>query len=104
NLASLMRNIKLLRLRDDKFEAIVAISKQTLVAKDETRAGRRSDDSKLWKDRLNRGIKRRAGQRLEINTKAAPGVLLRPIPGHGILHSRRPLAAEMAESPMVECN
>ena len=71
-----MRNIDFLRLRDNEFEAIVAVSEQIFIAKDETRAGRRTDNPKLWKNRLHRGMKRRAGRRLEINIEAAPS---RPI-------------------------
>ena len=47
---------------------------------------------KLWKDRLHRGMKRRAGQRLEINIKAAPSVLLAPFPNWITLHSPAPSA------------
>jgi hypothetical protein len=82
-----MRNIKRPRLCKNYFEAIIAISEQILIAKDETRARLRSDDAKLWKDRLNRGIKRRARQRLEINTKAVPGVLVAPLPNGIDSHS-----------------
>jgi hypothetical protein len=84
-----MRNIEFLRLRDNEFEAIVAISKQILVAKDKTWAERRSDNSKLWKNRLHRRMKRRPGQRLEINVEAAPGELFAPLPNRIRLHSHR---------------
>jgi hypothetical protein len=40
-------------LRYNESDAVVAISEQTLVAKEKTRAERRSDDAKLGKDGLH---------------------------------------------------
>src|SRR5262245_28262623 len=91
-----MRNIQLWRLRDDDFQAIVAIPKQLVVAKEEPRAKNRSDGAKFGKDRLHRGAKYRAGQGLEIYPKAAPSVLLPPFPNWITLHGHLPLAAEVA--------
>jgi hypothetical protein len=76
----LLRNIQLAALRDNEFKAIVAISEQIFVAKEETWAERRSGDVKLWEDRLHRCIKRSVWRWLEINVKAAPSVLLAPFP------------------------
>ena len=87
-----MGNIQLWRLRDDDFQTVVAIPKQLVVAKEEARAQRRSRGAKFGKNRLCRSAKRRAGQRLEINVKAAPSVPLPPFPNWITLHSPTPLA------------
>src|SRR5262249_15037030 len=51
------------------------------------------------KDRLQRGVKPRAGPRLEIKPKAAPDVLFAPLPNAIRLHSRCALlAAEVAST------
>jgi hypothetical protein len=90
-----MRNIQFWRLlRDDDFQAIVAIPKQFVVAKDGTWTKLRSYKPKLWKGWYQRGMKGRAGQRLEINIQAAPSVPLPPLPNWITLHSHPPLAAE----------
>jgi hypothetical protein len=89
-----MRNIQFWRLRHDNFQAIVAIAKQIVVAKEGPRAHRRSRCAKFGKDRLYRSAKRRAWQRFKINGKAAPGVPLPPFPNWITLHSHPPLAAE----------
>jgi hypothetical protein len=83
-------NSKFLRLSDNEAEAVVAVFEQILVAKPEPWA-ERSNDSKLRQDRFHRGMKRRAGQRLEINSKAAPSVLA-PFSDWITLHSPAPLA------------
>ena len=91
-----MRDIQFWRLRDDDFQAIVAVPKQIVVAKEEPRAKSRSEGAKFGKDRLHQGAKYRAGQGLEINPKAAPSVLLPPFPNWITLHGHLPLAAEVA--------
>jgi hypothetical protein len=48
-----MRNIQFWRLRDDDFQAIVAIPKQLVVAKDGTWTKLRSYKPKLWKTSIN---------------------------------------------------
>ena len=87
-----MRNIQFWRLRDDDFQAIIAIPKQIVVAKKKARAQRRSCCAKFRKDRLCRSAKRRAWQRLETNGKAAPSVPLPPFQNWITLHSPIPLA------------
>src|SRR5262249_45629332 len=82
----------------DDFQAVVAIPKQIVVAKEEPRAQRRLRCAKFGKDRLCRSAKRRAWQRLEINGKAAPSILLPPFPNWITLHSHPPLAAEVAST------
>src|SRR6516162_8147677 len=82
-----MRNIQFWRLRHDNFQAIVAIAKQIVVAKEVPRAHRRSRCAKFGKDRLYRSAKRRAWQRFKINGKAAPSVPLPPFPNWITLHS-----------------
>jgi hypothetical protein len=75
-----MRNIQFWRLRDNDLQAIVAVPKKIVVAKEEPRAKSRSDGAKFGKDRLHRGSKHRVGQGLKINPEAAPSVLLPPFP------------------------
>ena len=91
-----MRNIQFWRLRDNDFQAIVAVPKKIVVAEEEPRAKSRSDGAKFGKDRLHRGAKYRAGQGLEINPKAAPSVLLPQFPNWITLHVHLPFAAEVA--------
>jgi hypothetical protein len=93
-----MRNIQFWRLRDDDFQAIVAIPKQLVVAKDGTWTKLRSYKPKLSKGWYQRGVKGRAGQRLEINIQAGPSVPLPPFPNWITLHGHPPLAAEVAST------
>jgi hypothetical protein len=67
------------RLRYNESDAVVAVSDQIMVAKEKTRAQRRSDDAEFGKDWFYRRVKNGPGQRLKINLKAAPGVLFAPL-------------------------
>jgi hypothetical protein len=67
-------------LCDNKADAVVVISKQVFVAKEEPGTERCSDYAEFGKDWLHRGVKRPARQRLEIKPKAGPGILLPPFP------------------------
>jgi hypothetical protein len=78
------------RLGYNESDAVVVISKQIFVAKEKPRTKRYSDDTQFGEDRPHRGLKRRALQRLKINTKVAPGVLLAPLP-NGIDSQLQPL-------------
>jgi hypothetical protein len=98
NLASQMRSSEFPRLCYNESNAVVAVSKQIVVAKEESWAKCRSDGVKFGEDRLHRGTKRRARQGLEINPKAAPSVLLPPFSNWITLHSHPPLAAEVAST------
>jgi hypothetical protein len=79
NLAPQMSSSEFPRLCYNEAYAVVAISDQIVVAKEETGTERRSDDAEFGKNRLHRGVKRRAGQRLEIKPEAAPGVVFAPL-------------------------
>src|SRR5262249_36256391 len=93
-----MRNIEFWRLRDDDLQAVVAIPKQIVIAKEDPRAQARWRWAKSGKDRLHRSANRRAWQRLEINGEAAPSVTLPPFQNWITLHSHSPLAAEVVST------
>src|SRR4029077_1762072 len=74
-----MRGGELPQLAYNESDPVVAVSDQVMVAKEKTRAQRRSDDAEFGKDWFYRRVKNGPGQRLKINLKAAPGVLFAPL-------------------------
>ena len=60
-------------------KVVAAVLDQVLIAKDSTRAEHGSNDLQAFEDRRERGVKRRPGQRFEIEIRHAPRVLLAPL-------------------------
>jgi hypothetical protein len=90
-------------LRHKESEAVVTISKQVFVAKEKSWAKGCSNKAKLGKDWLDRGVKRRAGCRLEIDPQNASGVLFAPFPNGISLPCHCPLRSSV-RLPKIICN